>query len=692
MLRTRGPRLRVRPHPRERPGPAGSRGEPLPTKHAVTVAVAVTYVAISLAEGGFGTAVTAAGTLVIWWAVLVGLLTGGLPLVKPPRAALAAGAGLGGLALFTALSMAWASDDGKAFLDVVRAAGYLGLFVLVVLASGRASARSWLSGLAIGLVAVAVIAVASRLVPSLPGGDEEIAEALLAARGRLSYPIGYWNALAACMALAIVLLGWLGAQGRTPAVRAAAVGAIPIPVLAIYLTSSRGGVAATVIGVAALLALGPARTRLLAGVAIGGAGGLAVALLAHRRPALLGGFDNPAAEYAGQELLLATAVAVAIAAVARYLADGRIARLAVPRRVVRLSLAGAAILGLVAVLAANPAQRWEEFKGPPPATGEQLQSTFISSHLASATGNWRYQFWSAAGDAFASDPLKGIGAGGYEAWWYQHGSLARALEHAHSLFFETLAELGLPGLIFLLGFLGVGAVSGWRRRASWPGGGELGAVLALLVAGVVVAAVDWTWEIPAAFAPVVVAIALLTGPASRREEQGETRAAAMAPEARRPRSRRRRLDWRAPTFALGVAAVFAAGVVFITELRLDQSREAAREGDLALAAEDARKATSIQPWSAEPWLQLGLVAERAGDMRTARGALDEAIERSPEDWTVWFVASRIAEKSGRDKEVEHGLSVVGALNPLYPVLLRTGPRSSAEAQDESGSPKRGSAE
>ncbi len=100
-----------------------------------------------------------------------------------------------------------------------------------------------------------LLALLSRLIPSLPGGDAEIARFLPAAQGRLSYPIGYWNALAAVCAIGIVLLTWFGVAARNLTLRALSVAAIPLLGLAIYLSSSRGGVFAVAVGLVALLVL-----------------------------------------------------------------------------------------------------------------------------------------------------------------------------------------------------------------------------------------------------------------------------------------------------------------------------------------------------------------------------------------------------------------------------------------------------
>ena len=43
----------------------------------------------------------------------------------------------------------------------------------------------------------------------------------------------------------------------------------------------------------------------------------------------------------------------------------------------------------------------------------------------------------------------------------------------------------------------------------------------MVVAGVVSSAVDWTWEIPAVFAPVVIGVGLLTGPALGEEARAQ---------------------------------------------------------------------------------------------------------------------------------------------------------------------------
>jgi Tfp pilus assembly protein PilF len=116
------------------------------------------------------------------------------------------------------------------------------------------------------------------------------------------------------------------------------------------------------------------------------------------------------------------------------------------------------------------------------------------------------------------------------------------------------------------------------------------------------------------------------------------------------------------------AAIWAGGVLFLTEARLGDSRDAASAGDLEAAAEDARDAIKLQPWAAGPRLQLALVDELAGDLRAARRDLGEAIERAPDNWQLWFVRTRIDVKSGDVDAARRALERARQLNPRAPFL------------------------
>ena len=644
--------------------PHGRSGGAYPV---IVAAVAVLYVALAVANGGYSSELTAGATVGVWWAVAIALAVGEWPRARVPWAAAGAGACLTALAAWTAISICWASDNGGAFIEVVRVLGYLGLFVLVVIASPQASARAWLGGLGLGLLVVAVIALASRFEPSL-AGDEDLRRLLPAAAGRLSYPIGYWNGLAAAMAAGVLLLVWLGGHARAAWLRSVAVAAIPLPILVIYFASSRGGVIAAAAGLAVLLFLGPARARMLAGALLGGVGGVLLCWLASRKHELVDALGNSTAASQGDQMLALTIVVVVALGILRFLIDGWLVRLEVPRRLTRGVMAATLVAVIAGILVADPSARWSEFKQ---VGALETKSTYVAAHLSSGSGSGRYQFWTAALDGFDDHPLDGIGAGGYEAYWDQHGTLAMPVRNAHSLFFETMGELGVIGLLLVVAFLVTPIVAGSRRGPTRVPGAALSAALALFTAGLVSAGIDWTWELPACFGLVVLAGGLLAGPATLGLE------AAAGAQLEGVNGSRTPSPAPAPRLGLGIAtllvagaAIWAGGVLFLTETKLGDSREAANAGDLESAAQDARDAIKLEPWAAGPRLQLALVDELGGDLRAAKRDLAGAIERAPDNWQLWFVRTRIDVKSGNVREARHALERARRLNPRAPFFAQ----------------------
>ena len=136
----------------------------------------------------------------------------------------------------------------------------------------------------------------------------------------------------------------------------------------------------------------------------------------------------------------------------------------------------------------------------------------------SSASNGRWQFWQAAIDQFEARPLTGHGAGSYEAWWAQHGSIAYFTRQAHSLYLETLGELGLVGLLLVVGLLGVVGVTAARRRAAAAGEDRttVAALAALALGFAVAVGIDWVWEIPVVAITGILACGLLVGPATAR--------------------------------------------------------------------------------------------------------------------------------------------------------------------------------
>ncbi len=593
--------------------------------------------------------------VLVWWVVVAGVVLRLFPRSAIPRDGVVAGVLLAAFAGYTVLSIGWASDNGGAYEEGVRALAYAGVFALVVLGSPGGSGRAWFTGLAIGLTAVSAIALASRVFPGL-FPDQGVVAALPETAGRLSYPLGYWNGLGATLALAAVLLIALAGTARSTLGRAAATAAIPMPALAVFLTSSRGASIALAVGLVLLFVFGRERLRMAVATAIGGVVAGALVLASTARDLFIDGrtgavgFDNQA-----HEMLLLTLVLVAAALTFRALIDPIVERVEVPRRMtVGVSIAAGLILaaGLVVV---NPLERWDQLKAPPKLDNPDTRG-LTTSHLASTEGTGRYQFWHAGWTAFKSAPAVGIGAAGYESWWAQHGSLDYFVRNAHSLPIEVAAELGVVGLLLLFGFFGAVTYAGVRTRRSTWGSDEAAlaaAGLAVLGAGLAAAAVEWTWEIPGAFVPVIVVAGVLAGPALSHR--------------RRALVSRRSVPLAVGVALVGVVCVVAGAINLASDSKLRASQEAARDGDFAKAADDARASRKIEPWAAAPRVQEALVQE-PGNVRAASQTIDGALKRSDEDWRIWLVATRLRSKAGDRKGASEALHRARALAPPSPIL------------------------
>jgi len=120
--------------------------------------------------------------------------------------------------------------------------------------------------------------------------------------------------------------------------------------------------------------------------------------------------------------------------------------------------------------------------------------------------NDRMAYWRVAVRDFESHVAVGSGAGTYAEYWSRHPERSYfAPFHAHSLYLETAAELGIVGLALVVAMLALPLGS--------IGGGDpirLGAGCGLL-AFALHAAVDWDWDVPvvttAAFFLASIAVA-----------------------------------------------------------------------------------------------------------------------------------------------------------------------------------------
>ena len=565
-------------------------------------------------------------------------------------------------AFWTLVSAWWGSSTERAFIEFDRVGLYLGVFLLGSLVVTPEAALRVRNGIAAAVAGVGFVALASRFFPQT-FSERGLPEFLPDTATRLSFPLDYWNGLGIFLALGLPILLEI-AVGRTTrwAVRNAAVSVLPALALAIYLTSSRGAVATAAAGVLTLIALSRDRWAPPAACACGIVGLVVALVLLHR----LGLADEASAstrggraEGAGETavVVLGCAVAGAAYALLSRLVAGRRPR---PRIGSGVAVLVTAVLVVVAV-ASHPVRKFESFKQPPaPASAG---ASGITSHLFSASGNGRWQFWGAAIDQLRAHPVKGTGAGTYEEWWLQHRTIPAYVKDAHSLWLEVLGELGLVGLVLIGIPFGAAVVvgAGVLLKASSGERAPKASALAVVVAYCVAAAVDWMWELTAVSVVAFLCLGLLVGLGTASEPR----------RIREPRTAHRlavRLLPMATAVLLLSGLLCAQGILLLTDRSIRGSRLASRSGNYVTAVARAERARRLEPWAATPYLQRALIEERLGHFAAADTAIRKAIRRDPSDWKLWFVAARVQTERGAIFTAVRSIHQAQRLNPKAPFV------------------------
>jgi uncharacterized membrane protein YhaH (DUF805 family) len=437
-----------------------------------------------------------------WLLVVVAVLVGRpLPRSAPGWLALA---GLALLTLLTLASIAWAPLAGAAQDDAQRAVLYLGYF-LASLAFLRAD-RIIEPALATGALVVVLYGLSERVLPGLVDLDQS-----RTAGGRLEQPITYWNSIGAVAAMGLVLCTRLAAdERRSHALRAGAAAVIAPFGAAVYLTFSRGAIAAVAAGLLVLVLLVPHRAQMRAAAVALGTGVLAAVacgVFPWVRAFAEGSLPNSVQGLLALVALLALGTAAAVLTI-RWIAQPDRDAVAPATQRTRAAAAAAVLMALVLVTAA--------VEGSP--EGDSPEAGANTARLGSLD-SMRYEYWGVALGTFADNPLHGTGAGGFRVEWMREREEADTSRDAHSFYLETLAELGVLGFAALLAFL-AGLVLCARRALLADRSAAIGLV-ALVLTFFVHAALDWDWEMPAvtlmalAAAAAVVASSELARPRAR---------------------------------------------------------------------------------------------------------------------------------------------------------------------------------
>jgi O-antigen ligase len=201
---------------------------------------------------------------------------------------------------------------------------------------------------------------------------------------------------------------------------------------------------------------------------------------------------------------------LAIAAVASAVAALRFRLAAVPLIVLVPALAltnsrGAVLAGVVG-LAIGAALAFGRRLIATAIVAASISALVIVSAVPIGDLGDRSAYWGVARAAAADHPLAGAGAGTFAEVYRAERPQGPAARNAHSLYLETLDELGVVGLVLLLATLAIPVVAGVRR------GSAAAPAVAAYATFLLHAGIDWDWTMPAvAVAALALGAAVVAG-------------------------------------------------------------------------------------------------------------------------------------------------------------------------------------
>ena len=556
----------------------------------------------------------------VWLIYLIGLSLG-FPVI--PRNAASRVALLGFLALtaLTGLSILWAPDRGPASNNFAQMLLYSGAAFALVSGLSKfdrhrlAEPTAWATA-----AAASLYSLSERVFPGL-----FTLHADQIAFGRLSQPLGYWNAMGALSGVGLVLAARLAADRELPRpLRITATASMPFISLALWLTFSRGALVATAAGLAALAAIQFNRTQIRS-LTVAIVGLFPVALAAESLESVRTLAGSPSGR-ASDGLILGGVILLT------SMASVFINHFATPHKSENGTLhSGWRRVMVVLAVALTLAPVGTVLIGTSDATPPVATSGADSQRLQSISTN-RSRYWSVAVDGFAAKPIAGNGSGSFRSLWLRHRNGQQPALNAHSLELEVAAELGILGLLaLLLVFSGA-----WIRSRSLirllPGSlaGAMGAGVLFLAHS----AVDWDFQIPGLMLPMILLVSAVL--AVNTEHDAKHVAASES-------------SWRHALLMTLACVIAASSIIWLGHLweaRVLQ-REASLKTDAAkvLGWTPARYRETVRllkdaSWlnpNPSPRLDLATVYWNNGHLALAVQTLQKIVKDNPGLWPGWEI-------------------------------------------------------
>ena len=627
----------------------------------------------------------------------------------------------------TALSVVWSVQPDSSWQNAGLMLAYSAVFGAAV-ALARAAPTRWpavLGGVTLAAVIVCGYALLTKVFPAWLDAHDTYA--------RLQAPYGYWNATGLTAAMGVIGCIWLGARRAGHALLSAlAYPAIGLMLVTLMLAYSRGALVALALGLVLWFCIVPLRLRGAAVLLISAIdAGLVVAWDFSRHALSAESVALHARVIAGRQLgalLLALLVVLMIAGVAIGFFRGRRTLSLLARRragAVLLSILVLAVLACAGALAAS-------HRG---LTGSISHSfhTLTNTHAPvppntpgrlTAIGSVRARYWNEALKIFQAHPVLGAGARSYGTARLRYRTEDLEAKDAHGFVVQTLADLGLVGLVLALALLAAWlAAAGrathpfnrrwtsWRELSSvdwnaigWRAIGARSAVegeqlaytperigmlcmLCLVVVFGVHSTVDWTWFVPGDACVALLGAGWLAGrgPLSLGvDDRSPTREWAAAPgphdaQDRAPKLRLPSLRELGPlracvAVAVVIAALLAAWAQWQPQRSVDASQEAlalSEHGDPQAAHAAAQSAVSRDPLSAEALFTLSTVQQHSGEVGPARATLVRAVHLQPSNPQTWQTLGEYDLHMGNPTAALNELRATVYLNPEAVAPLAT---------------------
>ena len=637
----------------------------------------------------------------------------------------------------TALSSVWSVQPDASFRDAGRMLAYSGVFGAAVVLAHVVPARwpALLGGLTLAAVVVCAYALLTKVFPHQLDANDVYA--------RLRAPYSYWNAIGLTAAMGAIGCMWLGSRRAGHALLTAlAYPAMGLMLVTLMLAYSRGALLALALGLALWFCIVPLRLR---GAAVLIAGGIAAAVVVSWdfSTHALSAEDVALNERvtAGRQLgvlLAAMLLVLLLIGIAVGFWTARRAPGARTRRRSGTVLLTIPVIAVIALLGALTVSH----RGLTGSISHSLNSiTDTNAKVPNTPGRLtavssvRAQYWKQALEVFKADPALGVGSEGYATARLRYSSQTLDVRHAHGFVVQTLADLGLVGLLLALLLLAVWMAAagrathpfnrrwtgwralldrhavgqrGWRR---WTIGGhpapyspERIGMLSMLVLVVVFglhSLIDWTWYIPGDACVALLCAGWLAGRGPLPDQHGSPSPgdASVSPSiwmrgapALQGESRLRlsRLPEPRPLRLIVAGAVLIGTLLAAwTQWQPLRAEDASQRALVLLASNpsgartEAQAAVDEDPLSARALIYLAKIEQANGQTPLAQSTFQRAVRLQPSNPETWLALGEFDVTSEPRVAVEE-LGAAIYLNPqsIAPELIAGGNEEAITIQND----------